>query len=272
MRIWTAMALIGAIAACSSPEDVSAGIGLDGTGTSETVTASGDEKPPAAASPKIVEANGDGLSFSYEWPAKAAQIAELDALMEEWSAAALAEYQGYVAEAKADAETYDYRFTPYFYGMSWELAGGAPGLLSLAGAQSTYTGGAHGNTLYEALLWDKTAKAVLAPIEVFASSDALDKAARELYCTRLSEMRAERVGREMTSGTDIFESCPAFSELAIVMVSGGAGGFDQIHFVAAPYVAGSYAEGEYVVELTVSEAVIEAVKPEYRADFTVGAQ
>ncbi|MEO1729196.1 MAG: DUF4163 domain-containing protein [Pseudomonadota bacterium] len=268
---WMVMAGVSlAVMACSSPQDVSAGIGLDGSDKAKEASATEDETPVAGADPRVIEVNGEGLSFTYEWPAKAAQIEELNALMEEKSAAALAEYQGYVAEGMADAKKYDYRFNPYMFGMGWELAGEAEGLLSLAGAKSTYTGGAHGNAFYEALVWDKAAKAVLATSDVFASPEALDLAVREPYCTKLSEMRAERVGREMTAGTDIFASCPALSELAIVLVSSEAGGFDQIDFVAAPYVAGSYAEGEYLVALTVTDAVVEAVKPEYRANFTTG--
>ena len=259
-----------AVMACSSPEDVSAGIGVDGSDEAQEASSAEDETPAAGADPRVIEVNSEGLSFTYEWPVKAAQIAELNALMEEKSAAALAEYQGYVAEGMADAKKYDYKFNPYMFGMGWEIAGEGEGLLSLAGAKSTYTGGAHGNAFYEALVWDKSAKKVLATSDVFASPDALDQAVRETYCTMLSEIRAERVGREMTAGTDIFASCPALSELALVLVSSKAGGFDQIDFVAAPYVAGSYAEGEYVVELPVTDAVIAAVKPGYRTSFTAG--
>jgi len=46
--------------------------------------------------------------------------------------------------------------------------------------------------------------------------------------------------------------------------------FNRIGLLAAPYVAGSYAEGTYEVTLPVTPAVLQAVKPEYKAAFALG--
>jgi hypothetical protein len=43
--------------------------------------------------------------------------------------------------------------------------------------------------------------------------------------------------------------------------------FNRIGLIAAPYVAGSYAEGPYEITLPVTPAVLAAVKPEYKAAF-----
>ena len=46
--------------------------------------------------------------------------------------------------------------------------------------------------------------------------------------------------------------------------------FDRIGLLAAPYVAGAYAEGSYEVTLPVTPKVLAAVKPEYKAAFALG--
>jgi hypothetical protein len=46
--------------------------------------------------------------------------------------------------------------------------------------------------------------------------------------------------------------------------------FNRIGLIASPYVAGSYAEGQYEVTLPVTPKVLAAVKPEYKAAFALG--
>ena len=62
-----------------------------------------------------------------------------------------------------------------------------------------------------------------------------------------------------------FDSCPKFSELALIpAVSKHRGRFDTIHLIAAPYTAGPYAEGDYDIALPVTGRLVAALKPEYR--------
>lgn len=275
MRNRTVLVLVlglgASLAACSSADDMSGAIGLKRTGEADGTQVAAFKAQVEAAKPRVIEVEKDGLSFSYAWPARAAEIEELNALMEEKSAAALAEYEGYVAEARADAAKYDYPFRRFLFGMGWEVSGKTEGLLSLVGAQSTYTGGAHGNRFYDALVWNKSAGKGMATREVFVSASALEQAVREPYCAKLQTMRAARIGKEMVEGIDVFDSCPPISDLAVVLVSDEATAFNRIDLVAAPYVAGSYVEGEYVVELPVTQAVIKAAKPDYRDAFALPA-
>lgn len=64
-----------------------------------------------------------------------------------------------------------------------------------------------------------------------------------------------------------FTACPTFSDLT-VLPSGNVGGtFSRITVIADPYVAGSWAEGEYRVELFIPKAMIPLIAPEWRASF-----
>lgn len=262
---------VAALLACSSPEDMSEQIGIANAPSDESAETPAqllERRLADDAEERVIEVENEGLSFSYSWPAQAAAIEGLNAQLEQRAAADRAKFEGYASEAQADAEKYDYPFRPFSFSKGWEIAADLPGFLSLGGGRSTYTGGAHGNSDYDTLVWDRAAEQVHVPQDLFKSPAALEAALREPYCTDLKELRAERIGSEFTSGGDIFESCPALSELAVVLASTNGKTFDRIDLIAAPYVAGSYAEGPYIVELPVTDAVRQAVKPDYKDAFT----
>ncbi len=172
-------------------------------------------------------------------------------------------------EAQADAERYDYPFRPYDFSKGWDVVADTPGYLSLAAATYTYTGGAHGNSVFDSMIWDRKAEEAMPQTALFASSETLERAVREAYCTGLRAEQAERLGANMTNGADLFEGCPALEELVIVLGSTDGTSFNSINLMAAPYVAGSYAEGSYEVTIPVTQAVIDAAKPGYRAAFAI---
>jgi hypothetical protein len=65
-----------------------------------------------------------------------------------------------------------------------------------------------------------------------------------------------------------FNTCPKYGELAIALVDkNGNGRFESIDFVASPYTAGPYVEGEYEIALPVTSQLIAAVRPDYRNSF-----
>ena len=275
---WMVLAGVSlAVMACSSPDEISDGIGAgaapdaasqEGEATSDDASPQDTSDPAApAGEDRSMEIKTDAISFSYSWPAAAQAIEGLNAELETRAEAAKAEYSGYAESAKADADAGDYTFMPHSYNAGWEVAADLPGFLSLGGGRSTYTGGAHGNSDYDSLLWDKTRGEIMQPADLFVSQTAFREAVREFYCSRLMDARAERTGMKMMPGDDIYESCPELSELAVVMVSENGETFDRIDMIAAPYVAGSYAEGSYTVEMPVDSAVRYAVKPEYKDAF-----
>lgn len=274
------MVLVGvsfAVVGCSSPQEMTDDIGADTTQArvDDTAQTPAEDAAPEdtadAAKPagedRTVEIKTDAITFSYSWPAPANAIEGLNAELETRAEAAKVEFSGYAEKAKADAEDGDYYFMAHSYEAGWEVAADLPGFLSLGGGRSTYMGGAHGNSDYDSLLWDKTAGQVIEPVDLFTSPTNFREAVREFYCSRLRDARAERIGKEMVRGTDIYESCPELSELAVVMVSENGETFDRIDMIAAPYVVGSYAEGSYTVEMPVDSAVRYAVKPEYKDAF-----
>lgn len=186
------------------------------------------------------------LTFEYGWPAAAAEDPRLRAALERDRAEARAEAERYVEEDRRSRPP-EAGFNPHYFHQEWEVAGSTPQLLSLQATVETYTGGAHGNLHFEALLWDRlNGRSV-------AATDLLGGMLRFLprFCDALDAERAERRGAPVQRGTDDpFAECPLIDEQVMVPVdTDGNGRFETLRFLLPPYAAGPYVEGDYIVEL-----------------------
>jgi len=224
----------------------------------------------AAAGTHKVSRDTAALEFNYEWPAEAAAIPKLDLILYKKAKAALAEAQKFAAEDVASARQDKRDFQQHYYDAGWQVAGASKTLLSLQYGDDTFEGGAHPNHNYAALLWDKLKAREIAVSSLF-TDDAFGALTRRAYCAALDKERLERREGEKIGGE--FDECPKYSELAIALSDKDHDGrFDAIAFGASPYVAGPYVEGPYDIELPVSQALIAALRPEYRASFEVQRQ
>jgi hypothetical protein len=92
-------------------------------------------------------------------------------------------------------------------------------------------------------------------------------AIRQPFCTLLDREREKR-REQPVRRTDMFGNCPALKELTVTPEdSNGNGRFDHVRVTADPYVAGPYAEGEYVISLPVTFTMVSRLKSEYRPSF-----
>jgi hypothetical protein len=207
------------------------------------------------------------LDFSYEWPAEAVAIATLDGRFYTDAKKALARAQKNAQEEHAFARKQKFNFNPHEYSMEWTTAGQTPRLLSLQSEFSSYEGGAHPNTSYNSLLWDRRADKEITVGSLFLHAQSFSALTRPAYCKALdAERRKRREGEKLDLPE--FNACPKYSDLAIAFLDKNRNGrFDTIHFVASPYVAGPYVEGEYEVALPVTRQLIAAIKPDYRGSF-----
>lgn len=265
-----AIALL-ALAACSSAPDATAPTG----GTSASAAAPALPTPPApTAAARKVSVHNDLYEFDYAYPAAAAAIpalkARLDADLDQQQAGLAAEAR----DARKDAKDNGFPFNPWSRSAEWQVVTDLPGWLSLSTLRGDYSGGAHPNYGFDAILWDKAAdggagKARKA-IDLFTSRRALADAVRQPFCAELDRQRRQKRGPGAeSSGVDEFDACIDPLEQTVILGSKGHNGFDRIGFLIAPYNAGPYAEGSYEVTLPVSPAILGAVRGEYRAAFVV---
>jgi hypothetical protein len=219
----------------------------------------------AAASVKI-ERNSATLEFTYEWPSEAAAIPALDRRIRTEAEMA---YRKHLAMGRDDKKLYQQQQrdgVTDFYSKQWKTMGETSRLLSLQYELGTFTGGAHPNTSYGVLLWDRKLNREIPLNTLFLRADAFSALTRIHYCAALDAERRKRRQGEKLGGD--FDQCPKFSDLAISPVDTNKDGrFDTIALGASPYVAGPYVEGEYDISLPVTSQLIAAIKPEFRNSF-----
>lgn len=207
--------------------------------------------------------------FAYRWPAEVEAIPALRARM----AAEQSELRRSLALEASQGRKWastrpGLRFVPYRFSAEWKVVTNLPGWLSLSQTVSTYEGGAHPNSGFDSLVWDRTAGVARKPLDLFVSAKAFDSAIRRPFCDALDRERAVRRGAPVNraGGTD-FDSCITPSDQTVILGSSDRKRFNRIGLLVGPYAAGPYAEGSYDITLPVTPAVLKAVKPEFRAAF-----
>jgi hypothetical protein len=205
--------------------------------------------------------------FSYAWPAAASAEPKLFRKLLGMRNMALAEQKREWRAAVDEFGTNDcVTCVGRDHSASWEVAANIPRFLSLSGGTYFYTGGAHGNSTFDSIVWDREAEQARKVTDLFRSERALWRVASRAYCPALDREREKRRGRPVQS-EDFGSDCPPLSELVLVLGTSNGNVFDRLDVLAAPYVAGAYAEGPYEVSIPVTQRILEAVKPDYRAYF-----
>lgn len=262
-----------------------AGCGSDGDAPSATATETAARRPAAApATPAGIanlpqkaapigrshEEENELFDFEYAYPPVAAAIPRLKAVLDAKFGAARAELEKESKADKAEAEKVDYPYRPHSFASNWLVVTDIPRWLSLSAEIYEYAGGAHGMTLFDGLVWDKQENVAHKPIALFSSKAALSKALRTPFCAELDKQRAKRRGAPVDRNSgDQFDECIDPAESTLILGSSNGRTFDRIGVLVEPYAAGAYAEGTFELTLPVTDAVLAAVKPEYRDSFSV---
>ena len=271
VRFVSVMILASLLAACDPPGSGS------GTATPTPSAAPTPPVPPATESAsasasqrvggarKVTEETDDYL-FEYAYPAAAGNIDPLGDLLDARLEKTRAELAADSAKARDDAREDGFPYNKHSFQGTWSLVAAIPGFVSLSQKFATYTGGAHGNYGVESLVWDTKAGRALNGIDLFTSPAALETALGKRFCDGLDRERRKK-GMQLPEEGGVFPKCPKIGELTVLVGSSNKQHFNRLTLYAGPYVAGSYAEGDYQVNLNVDRAVLAAVKPEYRESF-----
>ena len=264
-RIATLLFTIGVALAACTPD----GLEKQG-GTGEDTTAEGtptdEPTPDTDGAARDITEQTDLYAFSFSYPEALGAVPALKERLDEQASREESDLQKAAREASAEARENGFPYNRYMVTIEWKLAGQTANWLSLVENGSTYFGGAHGNYGLSSVLWNTGSQRLLEPIMLFESEEALAEALGDRYCDALDAQRMARRGGEVTDEDDLFGRCPTMEELELVLLSNGEK-FDRIMLYAAPYVAGPYAEGDYEVELSIDDAIREAIKPRYLDDF-----
>lgn len=214
-----------------------------------------------------LQSKDDLLEFDYSWSREAARIPELD---RRFRADARRSKEEATASAKEDREArrgIGVDWNGHFFSRSWTTAGQSARLLSLEAETGAYTGGAHGNSGTTTLLWDRVLRREVTIDSLLRRPGRWNGAVRQPACVLLDRERTKRRDAPVDR-SEMFGECPKLEELTLTLEDkDGNRLFDHIRVTADPYVAGPYAEGEYVVSLPLTAAMLDRVKPDYRRSF-----
>nr|WP_240511367.1 DUF4163 domain-containing protein [Novosphingobium panipatense] len=247
------------------------------TASAEVEAASEAATEPAAETSEVPVGGGraektenDLYEFSYSYPDAAGAIPGLKANLDKQFDASRADLVSSAKEGQSEAKQNDFPYHAYSYGEEWKVVTDLPGWLSLSSEIYTYSGGAHGMTTFDALLWDRHAETARKPIDLFISKEALSKAIRTSFCAALDKARVRKRGGPIDRSDEMFSECIDPVEQVVILGSTNKQTFDRIGLLVPPYNAGPYAEGSYEVTVPVTGAVMAALKPQYRSSFSVG--
>lgn len=261
-RVCLGMAAIVLLASCRNDAPAP-----DPTPTPAATASPTDTASPAASGARTVEEETDDFLFEYAYPAEAGNIAELAALLDARLTRVRAGLVREASEGREAARDNGFPFNKYSTGITWSVVADTPRFLSLSAAITSYTGGAHGNAGFDALVWDKEGARALEAVDFFTSLGALDGAIDTRLCDLLQRERALRRGGEELGGP--FDDCVPLADTTVLLGSTNGRAFNRIDVLMGPYVAGPYAEGSYEFTVPVDAAVMDVVKPEYRSAFAV---
>lgn len=224
---------------------------------------------PLAAKGRSEAVENDAYSFAYSYPDQAAAIPGLRAMLDQRLDAAKADVVSSARSGKAEAAKDGFPFHAYERQAEWKVVTDLPGWLSLSSTLYEFSGGAHGMSNYDALLWDRGADTARKPGDLFASQDALRDAIQAPFCDMLDQQRSKKRGEPVQRSGQMFTECIDPTAQTVILGSTNRRTFDRIGVLVAPYEAGPYAEGSYEVTVPVTAKVIAALKPAYRPAFSV---
>lgn len=231
---------------------------------------SGAPQPPPPAKPVEQSEKTDALEFVYAWPAQAQQIPVLADKFRKAMDLAKADALKMAKDDQKSAQQSGYPFRAHSLETRWTVTADTPRFLALQSETYGYTGGAHGMTGYDSLLWDKARKRETSIEATMTSSAAFAAAIRDRFCAALDKAREKKRGAPVKRDDDDFNKCIDPMKEVLVPTSRDGKLIDGITVVIAPYSAGPYAEGSYEIALPMDAAIHKAIKTEYQDGFAGG--
>lgn len=262
VSVFALMACNGRGEATSVPEAKAEATAAAPAAQAKAVATAADDDAAA----RNVEIDNDLYTLEYTYPAAAGSVPGVRQLLDADLDKRKVDLLRTAKDARDDAAKDGFKFRKYGLWVNWSLVTSLPDWVSLSAQISDYTGGAHPNHVFDALLWDRRAEKMRDTLELFTSDAAFVDAVRADFCKAIDKERTKRRQGEVM---DMFSDCVDPLESTVILGSSNGKTFDRVGFLVPPYIAGPYAEGSYEVTLPVTDKLLALVKPEYRASFAV---
>lgn len=214
-----------------------------------------------------VKESNELIEFAYAYPRDAAAIPELAAWLDGDRATKRDALIAAAQRDKAAAEKGGFPYRAHSHLQAWQRVTSTPRFLSLSAEIGTYTGGAHGMTNFDTLLWDRNRRKQLKPLDLFTSGEAFDAAIKDNFCAGIKRAKAAKGIVADEASDSVFAKCPPASAQTVWLGSTDGRYLDRMTIGIAPYEVGAFAEGSYKINVPVTGALVRALKDEYARDF-----
>ena len=224
-------------------------------------------RPAAAPGDFLREERSDLLEFHYAWPAAVEAIPPLRARLAHALETARREALATATESRELSRQGRFTFSGHWYEKHWQVAGDTPALLSLSASEHTYAGGAHPNTSFAALLWDRRAGRPVAASAVLGEAAMRRLGVR--FCDAFYAAKADAdEGTLPPDPEETYGPCPGFEGRVLVPADNdGNGRFETLHIQLDAYEAGGYAGGPLFPEIRFEPEDLAGILPRYRDAF-----
>ena len=236
---------------------------------SALVTANNGMSDAGQATSSNTTDHNDLYEFDYSYPAAAAALPGLATWLDNDRAKSLASLKDGATDYRAEAKKDGFPYHAYSNDTTWKIVTDLPDYISLSSETYIYTGGAHGNTAFGGLIWDKRGNEPIQSENMFTGDAAIDIAMQSAFCDKLDAARTKRRGVPVSRDSGLFNECIMPSKQTIILGSSNGDAFNRVGILVGPYAAGSYAEGTYDITLPVTPQILKAVKPQYTGAFSL---
>ena len=214
------------------------------------------DKPPATVAPLGFAKTDKDVQVTLTLPEPIKLYPELHTRLYNEGEAALTAFIDQAHKDRADNSADGIEEPAYYHFINWKIAAQSTRLVSLYAEEEDYEGGAHPNSSFQALLWDKSKDDLIPPARLF-SNGADMKSVDDYVCRQIEAERARRAGEPVSEAQSGFD-CPKFADSRLILIPSTVGGkIGAIDALYAPYEVGPYAEGPY--EVRVPQAQLKGV-------------
>jgi hypothetical protein len=227
--------------------------------------AAGDGKPPATVAPLVFSKTDADAAVTLTLPEPIKLYPELHSRLYGEGEKELTDFLADAHKDRAQQSADGIEVPAYSHTIAWKISAETPKLVSVFAQEDDFRGGAHPNSTFQAVLWDKAKKQQVPATALFAPGADM-KAVDAYVCHQIEAQRSRRLSEPTTQAASGF-SCPSFLQSRLILVPSTvkdhAGAIDALF---APYEVGPYVEGPY--EIRVPQGQLKGVlAPEYADQF-----
>ena len=220
------------------------------------------QKPPAMTAPLAYAKSVPQASISLSLPEAIKSYPDLHSKLYTDGTKDLNAFLAQAVKSAAELKGQGFTDANLSKTIGWHIAVDTPHLVSAYAEIYENAGGAHPNSTYKSLIWDKAHNQEIKTRDIFRPGADLGRMDAYL-CHAIGLERARRMGEPRPPAMN----CPHFSQARLVLMTSNvtdrASGVIALY---APYEIGAYAEGAYEIRLPL--AVIKPIlNPKFADDF-----